>query len=75
MEFSHSGESLLKVKTDILVLGIFRGEKFSGSVKSVDDALGGVLKDLCGDEKFEGIWERASCFRARSERSERNGCC
>jgi len=42
------------VKTDILVLGIFRGEKFSGSVKSVNDALGGVLKDLSGDEKFEG---------------------
>jgi len=42
------------VKTDILVLGIFRGEKFSGSVKSVNDALGDVLKDLSRDEKFEG---------------------
>lgn len=44
----------MKVKTDILVLGIFKGEKFSGSVKSVDDALGDVLKGLAGDEKFDG---------------------
>ncbi|HET7290745.1 MAG TPA: leucyl aminopeptidase [Thermodesulfobacteriota bacterium] len=54
MEFRHSGESLLKVKADVLVLGIFKGEKFSGSSKSVNDALGDVLKDLSRDEKFEG---------------------
>jgi leucyl aminopeptidase len=54
LNFKQSGENVLKIKTDLLVLGMFKGDKFSGSVKSVNDALGGVLKDLAGDEKFEG---------------------
>ena len=54
MEFRHSGESVSKVKADLLVIGMFKGEKFTGSAKGVNEALGGVLKDLTGDEKFEG---------------------
>ncbi len=54
MNFRYSGENLLKVKTDLLVVGAFKGEKFSGSLKSVDRALGGVLKSLSDDDKFDG---------------------
>ncbi|MFI5323016.1 MAG: leucyl aminopeptidase [Thermodesulfobacteriota bacterium] len=54
MNFRQSGENILKIKTDLLVLGIFKGDKLSGSVKRVDEALGGVLKDLSGNEKFKG---------------------
>jgi len=54
LNFKQSGENILKIKTDLLVLGIFKGDKLSGSAKSVDEALGGVLKDLSGNEKFEG---------------------
>lgn len=54
MNFKQSGENILKIKTNLLVLGIFKGGKLSGSVKRVDEALGGVLKDLSGNEKFEG---------------------
>lgn len=33
---------------------MFKGDKFSGSAKSVNDALGDVLKGLSEEEKFEG---------------------
>ncbi len=54
MNFIHSDENILKLKADVLVLGLFKGEKFAGPAKSVNDALGGVLKRLSGEEKFEG---------------------
>ena len=46
MEFILSTESVLKIKADILVLGIFKGQKYSGVIKSVNDTLKGVLNDL-----------------------------
>ncbi len=54
MDFKYSAEDVCKIEADLLVVGIFKGEKFTGSAKSVDDALGGVLKGLTDDEKFGG---------------------
>jgi len=54
LDFKYSGENICKIGTDLLVVGMFKGDKFSGSVKSVNDALGDVLKTICGDEKFDG---------------------
>jgi leucyl aminopeptidase len=54
LDFKYSGENICKIVTDLLVVGMFKGDKFSGSVKSVNDALGDVLKTICGDEKFDG---------------------
>jgi len=54
LEFILSTESVLKIKADILVLGIFKGQKYSGVIKSVNDTLKGALKDLSEEEDFEG---------------------
>lgn len=54
MNFIHSDENILKLKADVLVIGLFQGEKFTGPAKNVNGALGGVLKSLSGEEKFEG---------------------
>jgi leucyl aminopeptidase len=54
LNFKQSGENIIKIKTDLLVLGMFKGHKISGSAKSVDEELGGVLKELSGNEKFDG---------------------
>ena len=54
MEFILSTESALKIKTDILILGIFKGQKYSGVIKSLNDILKGALKNLAEEEGFEG---------------------
>ena len=54
MNFTYSDENLLTIKTDILVLGMFKGDRFSGSVKNVNEALGDALKRLSKDDKFDG---------------------
>lgn len=54
MEFKLSAKSALKIKSDVLVLGLFKGQKFSGVVKSVNDILKGALKNLADEEGFEG---------------------
>ncbi len=54
MKFIRSDKSILKLKTDVLVLGMFEGEKLSGQAKEVDEVLGGVLSGLVTDEKFVG---------------------
>jgi len=54
LNFKQSSENILKIETDLLVLGAFKGDKFSGSAKVVNEALGGVLKVITGNEKFDG---------------------
>ncbi len=54
MDFKYSGENVNKISTDLLVVGIFKGDKFHGSVKSVNDALGNALRELADDENFDG---------------------
>ncbi|GJM16762.1 MAG: putative cytosol aminopeptidase [Thermodesulfobacteriota bacterium] len=54
MEFALSTESVLKLKTDILVVGIFKGFKYSGSIKAVNDGLKGALANLAEEEGFKG---------------------
>ena len=54
MEFTLTTESALKLKADILVLGIFKGQNYSGVLKSVNDTLNGAFKNLAEEERFEG---------------------
>lgn len=54
MEFKLSAKSVLKIKSDVLVLGLFKGQKFSGTVKNANDALYGAIKNLAEEEGFEG---------------------
>ena len=54
MEFALSTKSALKIKADILVLGIHKKQKISGVLKSINDSLGGVLKNLSEEERFDG---------------------
>ncbi|MEQ9618624.1 MAG: leucyl aminopeptidase [Deltaproteobacteria bacterium] len=54
MNFTHSDESIVKLKTDVLVVGKFKGEKLSGQAKKINEALGGILNQLAVDEEFEG---------------------
>jgi len=54
LEFTLTTESALKLKADILVLGIFKGQNYSGVLKSVNDTLNGALKNLAEEERFEG---------------------
>ena len=54
MEFKLSTESALKIKADILVLGIYKGQKYSGVIKSLNDILKGALKNLSEEEGFDG---------------------
>ncbi len=53
MEFNLTKEAVLKLKADALVLGIFKGQKYSGAVKSVNDKLDGAIKNLSNEESFE----------------------
>lgn len=54
MEFTLRTEPGLKIKADILVLGMYKGQKYSGALKNANDALSGALKDLSSQEGFEG---------------------
>ena len=54
MDFKLSGEDLLQVKCNLLVLGRFEGEVIKGPVKRVDEALGGALSRISQEEKFNG---------------------
>jgi leucyl aminopeptidase len=54
VDFKISGEDLIQVKCNILVLGRFVGEANKGSVKKVDEALGEALSRASKEEKFNG---------------------
>ena len=52
MDFKLSGENLLEVKCSLLVLGRFEEEPIKGSIKKVDEALGGALSRTSEEEGF-----------------------
>lgn len=54
MKFLRSDKSITKLKTDALVLGVFKGEKLEGQAKAVDRELGGALRELSENERFDG---------------------
>jgi len=54
LDFVLSKLNVLKVKADILVIGIFKGQKYLGVVKDINDSLAGALKNISDEEKFEG---------------------
>ncbi|MCK5709415.1 MAG: leucyl aminopeptidase [Deltaproteobacteria bacterium] len=54
MDFVLSSLNVLKVKADVLVVGFFKGQKYSGVVKSINDSLGDALKNISEEERFEG---------------------
>lgn len=54
MDFVLSSLNVLKVKADVLVIGFFKGQKYSGVVKSLNDSLGDALKNISEEERFEG---------------------
>lgn len=54
MDFKLSGEDLLSVKCNLLVVGGFEGEVTRGAVKRIDDVLEGSLSRICDEERFNG---------------------
>ena len=44
MEFILSRVNIVKLKADVLVIGIFKEQRYSGAVKSINDSLGNALK-------------------------------
>jgi len=54
LDFVLSNLNVLKVKADVLVVGIFKEQKYSGAVKSINDSLGDALKNISEEEKFDG---------------------
>jgi len=54
LDFVLSNLNVLKVKADVLVIGIFKGQKYTGAVKSLNDFLGDALKNISEEERFEG---------------------
>ena len=54
MEFILSRVNIVKLKADVLVIGIFKGQRYSGAVKSINDSLGNALKNISEEERFEG---------------------
>ena len=54
MEFVSSRLNVLKVKADVLVIGIFKGQRYSGALKTIDGSLAGALKNISEEERFEG---------------------
>nr|NIP29487.1 hypothetical protein [Candidatus Dadabacteria bacterium]NIQ13560.1 hypothetical protein [Candidatus Dadabacteria bacterium] len=59
MDFSLSTKSALKIKADILVLGIHKKQTYSGVLKNVNDSLGGALKNISEEEGFDGDTEKS----------------
>ncbi|TDI92162.1 MAG: leucyl aminopeptidase [Candidatus Dadabacteria bacterium] len=54
LEFILSRVNIVKLKADVLVIGIFKGQRYSGAVKSINDSLGNALKNISEEERFEG---------------------
>ena len=54
MNIIRTDKNILKLKTNTLVIGVFRNEKYSGSLRSVNSRLGGTLKSLSKEQGFEG---------------------
>ncbi len=54
MDIFQSKENILKIEADVLVVGIFKGAKLTGTIKKIDEALEGKLKAITKDEKFDG---------------------
>jgi len=54
LDFVLSNLNVLNVKADVLVIGIFKGQKYIGAVKSLNDILGDALKNISEEERFEG---------------------
>ena len=54
MEIINTNKRISMLRTDVLTIGVFKGEKYSGAFKDVDGALGGVLKRISKEEGFEG---------------------
>ena len=54
MEFILSSTNLLKLKSGVLILGVFKGQKYSSGLKKVNDALGNSLRNVAKEEGFEG---------------------
>ena len=54
MEIIRTDKNILKIKSDLLVIGVFKGEKYTGALKDVDNALDGALKQISKEEGFQG---------------------
>ena len=71
MEFTLSTESALKIKADILVLGIFKGQKYSGVIKRVNDTLKGALKNLSEEEEDSFFLHNKLLFLRKKKRRKK----
>lgn len=54
MKIINIDKNISKLKTNALVLGIFKNEKFKGAVKELNDRLGGAIKSITDAHGFEG---------------------
>ena len=49
-----SDKNILKLKTDALVIGVFKNEKYSRALRDLDRELAGVLSGISRDRGFDG---------------------
>jgi leucyl aminopeptidase len=54
LEIIDTDKNILKLKTNTLVIGVFKNEKYSGALRDVNSELGGVLKSISKDQGFDG---------------------
>jgi leucyl aminopeptidase len=54
LKFALSKDPILKLKSDVLVLGLYKGQKYSGTVKAINDSLNDALKIVSNEEGFDG---------------------
>jgi leucyl aminopeptidase len=57
MKISTITEVQDKIKTDILVTGMFEGE-MSDDIRKIDKALGGAISSMMKKEQFKGEWKQ-----------------
>lgn len=54
MEIIKSDKNILKLKTDTLVIGVFKNEKYSRALRDINSELGGVLRSISKEQGFDG---------------------
>ncbi len=54
LEIIKIDKNILSLKTNVLVIGVFKKEKYSGALKDVNSKLGGALRSVSEDSDFDG---------------------
>ena len=54
MEIIKIDKKVSILKTDVLVVGVFKNEKYSGALRDLNSKLDGVLRNISKDRDFDG---------------------